>query len=161
MSLDYAQLQLAITAAKRQFSLIQAKYPAIKAYLVLSLPSGQTGIDSGPLQILAEFPGMVIGDAVKTTALDLQARIKAMEWRGTAGPEVEQLRKELERITWQFNYEETCQVEMRFHELQFDLIWALQADELVDLQLTPQTKASIRIVLGTLASFAGARGKGA
>ena len=30
----------------------------------------------------------------------------------------------------------------------------LQADELVDRELTPQTPASIRIVLGTLAAFA-------
>jgi hypothetical protein len=33
------------------------------------------------------------------------------------------------------------------------LVWKLQADELVDRNLTPQTKASIRIVLGTLAHF--------
>jgi len=34
--------------------------------------------------------------------------------------------------------------------LEYDLIWKLQTDELVDRELTPQTKASIRIVLGTV-----------
>ncbi|NLX23330.1 MAG: hypothetical protein GXY55_16890 [Phycisphaerae bacterium] len=35
--------------------------------------------------------------------------------------------------------------------MDYELIWKLQTDELVDRNLTPQTKASIRIVLGTVA----------
>ena len=38
-------------------------------------------------------------------------------------------------------------------DLKFDLVWKLQVDDLVDRDLTPQTKASICIVLGTLAQF--------
>lgn len=110
------------------------------------------------MQILGEFPCMIASDDVKTAALGLQSKIKALEWRGTTGPEIEQLRKELERISWQFNYDKTCQVELRFQELKFNLIWDLQLDELVDRQLTPQTKAFVRIVLGTLASLASAKG---
>jgi hypothetical protein len=45
-------------------------------------------------------------------------------------------------------------VELRFDHLDYALIARLQADELVDRELTPQTRASIRIVLGTLAAFA-------
>ncbi len=35
----------------------------------------------------------------------------------------------------------------------FELIRQNQSDELVDRELTPQTRASIRIVLGSLSSF--------
>lgn len=45
------------------------------------------------------------------------------------------------------------QVELRFHTLNYELIWKLQSDELVDRVLTPQTRASIRIVLGTISHF--------
>jgi hypothetical protein len=45
-------------------------------------------------------------------------------------------------------------VEIRFNDLTYDLVWKLQKDDLVDRDLTPQTKASICIVLGTLAQFA-------
>jgi hypothetical protein len=122
--LNLNQLQFAVAAAKRQFDLIRKKYPALKAkdkeaYLVMSLPSGQTGIDSSPTQILSEFPAMVVDD-------------------GTPGPK----------------YDEKTQVEIRFNDLKFDLVWKLQVDDLVDCNLTPQTKASIQIVLGTLAQFA-------
>ena len=42
------------------------------------------------------------------------------------------------------------QIEIRFHVLRYALVWALQSNPLVDRELTPQTRASIRIVLGTL-----------
>lgn len=38
-------------------------------------------------------------------------------------------------------------------DLDYALIAHLQADDLVDRELTPQTRASIRIVLGALAAF--------
>ena len=40
-----------------------------------------------------------------------------------------------------------------FQSLDYELIWKLQIDELVDVCRTPQTKASIKIVLGTLWGF--------
>jgi len=42
-------------------------------------------------------------------------------------------------------------IEIRFKELKYDeVIWPLQQDPLVDRLRTPQTRASIRIVLGTI-----------
>lgn len=60
---------------------------------------------------------------------------------------------ELERACAQLEYDGQCQVEIRFSELKYELVWMLQGDELVDRKLTPQSKASIRIVLGTLDRF--------
>lgn len=54
------QVQIAVAAAKRQFDLIRKKYPDLQAYLVLSLPGGQTEVGSSPKEILKEFPSMVM-----------------------------------------------------------------------------------------------------
>ena len=73
--LNLEQLKTAVAAAKRQFGLIRNKYPELKVYLVLSLPGGQTEIDSSPAQILKEFPAMGVDDSDKTAALDLQSSL--------------------------------------------------------------------------------------
>ena len=151
--LNLEQLKAAVAAANRRFDLIRKKYQGLKAYLVMSLPSGQTGIDSAPTQILSEFPAMVVDDDAKTSALVLLSRIEKSELQAITGPETERLKEQLDRLAPQLKYDEKCQVEIRFNDLTYDLIWKLQVDDLVDRDLTPQTKASIRIVLGTLAYF--------
>ncbi len=62
---------------------------------------------------------------------------------------------ELERIGQLLEFDSATQVELRFRELKLNLVWQLQRDDLVDVALTPQIKASICIVLGTLGKFAG------
>jgi hypothetical protein len=154
--LNFDQLQVAVAAAKHRFDLIQKKYPNLKArlptgqaasYLVLSLPGGQAGIDSSPIQILDEFPALVVDDSVKANALNVRERLASAT---ATGPETEQLKKQLGQLATQLKFHEQCQVEMRFNDLKYDLVWKLQADDLIDRSLTPQTKASIRIVLGTI-----------
>ncbi len=151
--LNFDQLQDAIAAAKRRFAMVRQKYPHLKASLDLSLPAGQTGINSGPLQILNEFPATVIDDSAKAALLSLLSR--QPEDKTSANPS-RQTREQMDHLASQLKYDGKCQVELRFHELNYDLVWQLQADDLVDRNLTPQTRASIRIVLGTLAHFAGA-----
>ncbi len=149
--LNLDQLQSAVAAAKRRFALIRKKYPDLKAYLVLSLPVGQTGIDSSPTQILDEFPAMVIDDGAKAALLNL----RSLQSEAKTNPEAERrMREQMDQLASQLTYDEKCQVEIRFNDLNYDLVWKLQADDdLVDRSLTPQTRASIRIVLGTLAYF--------
>jgi len=156
------QLRVAVAAAKRHFDLIRKKHPDLDAklwngdpvsFLVLSLPGGQTGINSSPTQILREFPAMVVDDDAKTSALVLLSRIEKSELQAATGPETERVREQLDRLASRLKYDEKCQVEIRFNDLKFDLVWKLQVDDLVDRDLTPQTKASICIVLGTLAQF--------
>lgn len=43
-----------------------------------------------------------------------------------------------------------CRIEVLWNDLDYDLIAQMRVDLLVDLKLTPQTRASIRIVLGTI-----------
>jgi len=156
----FEQLQTAVAKAKRHFGLLRDKYPDLRAYLVLSLPAGQTGIDSGPQQILAEFPAMIGDGPAKAEALALSSALRQLDWRIAANPKSadlaskrEQMSKRLAQLLSQFTYVSHCQVELRFTDLNYDLIARLQTDDLVDCELTPQTRASIRIVLGTVATF--------
>jgi hypothetical protein len=96
---------------------------------------------------------MVVDDNAKTSALNLLSRLKLLESEATAGPETERVKTQLNQLALQLKYDGECQVEIRFNRLNYDLIWKLQVEDLVNRNLTPQTKASIRIVLGTLAQF--------
>lgn len=158
--ITHNQLQIAVAAAKRQFDLIRKKYPDLQAYLVLSLPGGQTGIGSTPKEILKQFPSMVMDSPEKHRALPILSRLEMLEWKIIRTPkddalltERKQLSDELAPLLVTLRYDSDTQVELRFQHLNYDLIGRLQADELVDRVLTPQGKASIRIVLGTLNHF--------
>ena len=151
--LNYEQLQMAAHTASQHFKLIRQKYPAIKAYLVYSSTAGQAMLGSSPAQILDEFQAMISDDANKTKAQPLLERSKI-----DSLPSSEKMRvnEELAKIGRLFKFDSQSQVELRFSELNYQLIWQLQTDELVDRQLTPQTKASIRIVLGKVDQFTNA-----
>ena len=147
--LNYDQLQVAIAAAKQQFDLLQKKHPNLKAYLVLSSPGGQIDLESPPKQILSEFPAMVVNDTAKTKALKLMAQVKAAQ----TDSEKERLEKQLDQLAVELKYDGNCQVEVRFKNLNYDQVGTLQVDDLVDRNLTRQSKSSIRIVLSTLSRF--------
>jgi len=155
--LNFDQLHVAVAAGKRQFEMIRKKYPDLKAYLVCSLPGGQAGIDSPPTEILSEFPAMVVDDDAKTNALDIMSRLKGLEGQSKTGPETErlvkQLMEKLDQLALRLRYDAQCQIEIRFSKLDYDLVWKLQVDDFVDRNLTAQSKASIRIILGTLSQF--------
>jgi hypothetical protein len=150
--LNFDQLQTAVAAANRHFSLIRKKYPDLKMYLVLSLPSGQTRIGSSPKEILKEFPAMVVKNAAKALILDF---LKTPESKDASDAEKKRLKDQFENLASELSYDGNCQVEIRFDAFEYESLWQLQSDELVDRSLTPQTRASIRIVLGTISQFAG------
>lgn len=151
--LDFDQLQAAVTAAKQRFELIQKKYPELKTYLVLSLLGQQVEIDGSPKDILTKFPAMVVDNEAKIAALDTLSRIERLEWRGDTGTETQLLMKTLDQIVPLLRYLAKSQVEVRFKDLNYELVWKLQTDDLVDHNLTARSKTSIRIVLGTLSQF--------
>ena len=150
--LNYDELQTGVAAANRHFALIRKKYPEPKMYLVLSLPSGQAKIGSSPKEILKEFPTMVVNDAAKALILDF---LKKPEPKDATAAEKERLEEQFANLADELGYDGNCQVEVRFDAFEYELLWQLQSDELVDRALTPQTRASIRIVLGIISQFVG------
>ena len=152
--LNLSQFQDALAAANRQFAEIRKKHPDLRGYLVLSLRCGQTELDSELAYSIREFPSLLLDNSAKTKTLELIKKLKPKE---STKPKQIQLKAELKDLAKDLEFDGSVQVELRFHDLDYDLIWKLQSDELVDHELTPQTIASIRIVLSTLNHFEGNR----
>ncbi len=148
--LNLNPFQEALAAANRHFAEIRKKYPTLRAYLVLSLRGGQTKLDNELVDSIREFPSLLRDNTAKTKTLELIKKLKPKE---STKPEQIQLKAELKDLAKDLEFDGSVQVELRFHDLDYDLVWKLQSDELVDQALTPLTRASINIVLGTLSTF--------
>ncbi len=145
--LNLSEFQEALAAANQHFTQIRKKYPILRAYLVLSSRGDQTKLDGELADSIREFPSLLLDGTAKTQTLELIKKLKPKE---STKPEQIQLKAELKELMQDLEFDGSIQVELRFHDLDYDLIWQLQSDDLADRELTPQTRASINIVLGTL-----------
>lgn len=148
--LSLGEFQEAIAAAKRQFLSIREKYPNLRAYLVLALRGSQIEIDSPLRKMIKEFPAVLAAGAVKNKMLKL---LKEPQPEKPTDAEKKAWEDRFQTLAKELEFEGETQIEIRFGNLDYDLVWMLQADELVDRILTPQSRASIRIVLGTILSM--------
>ena len=144
------QLKVAAGAACEHHALIRKKYPKLDAYVVFSIPGAQTSIYSSAREILKELPAMIVDGVAKT---EFKAFFKQPEPKDPTEKQKKEIKEEFDRLSSRLCYQSTAFVELRFGNLDYDLIDQLRSDELVNRELTPQTKASIRMVLGTVASF--------
>ena len=150
-TLDHDQFQAAVKAARERFSQLRQKHPTLKGYLVLAIPGKQTGIGSSAKEILGDLPALIVEDAAKAA---FQQHLKSPPPKDAAEKTKKEWDERYEEHVAELKYNGGVCVELRFDNLDYALIAILQTDELVDRELTPQTRASIRIVLGTLAAFA-------
>jgi len=148
--LSYEQLRQVAQRAEQHFGKLKERYPKIKAYLVFSLPGYQTGVRSAGGEILKSVPGMVIDDHANSA---LRKHLKSRPGKDAKKSEVKAWEDEFAILESALSYNMEARVELRFNHLDYKLIGELQKDSLVDQNLTPQTSASIRIALGTVADF--------
>ena len=159
-----------IDQANITFKKIMVNYPGLLGYLVFSSPYGQCGLTGDPLQILKEFPDMISDSEAKNNVMKLLETIRELEnkyaARGNLSVEVQTkidkashlLNADVKRI----EFKEDTFIEIRFKtdrllrifKMELELIFKMQKDPLVSQEHTPQTQASIRIVLGTLIELA-------
>lgn len=146
--------------ANNIFKSIMDNYPALKGYLVLSSRHGQCELTGYPLKILKELPTMISESEFKDKGIELFETIQGLE------AELKSSSRENTKATIQKNIEKASHlldaslekiafngdtfIEIRFSRPILDLIFKMQKDPLVSQIHTPQTQASIRIVLGTL-----------
>lgn len=150
-TLDHDRFQAAVKAARDRFALLKAKHPTLKSYLVLCIPGKQTGIGSSAKEILGDLPALIVDDAAKTS---FQQHLNSSPPKEAGEKVKKEWDERYEELVAELKYNSGVSVELRFDNLDYALIARLQSDELVDRELTPQTRAYIRIVLGTLAAFA-------
>jgi hypothetical protein len=149
-TLDPDQFHSAVAAAKERFAVIRMKYPSLKGYLVLSVPGKQAGIGGSVRELLKDLPALIVNDEAKS---NLQDHIKNPPEKEDSEALRKKWQAKFDELARDLNYDGSVRVEIRFDDLNYELISHLQSDELVDRELTPQTRASIRIVLGRLSSF--------
>ena len=143
-------LEAAVAASQGILAKLQSEYPDLRAYLVLAHRSQQTDLAPNPIQVLENADQMVVDNAAKRETLRLLAELKTLESTSANQKETQQLSKALAARERELKIVPEVQVEIRFHVLRYALVWALQESQWIDRKLTPQTKGSIRIVLGTI-----------
>lgn len=176
--IDHPRFMKTLAAAKNQFTLLKQKHPGMKAWLVISSPAGQTNLDNDPVTMLGELPRLFHHNpattAIPSIARDLDrakaskreqesGRLKKLKpkeklaiERGLAqlADRIASLEAQIGPLVSSLMFDGNFLIEIRFRELDYDLLRKLRNDPLTDRGLTPQTGASIRIVLGTISGFA-------
>ena len=122
----------------------------MKAYLVLALRGKQTEDLHDWESILRTFPHF-ISDGPYADAL--QQMIRAPKPKDLSAEELAHHSNRFQQYAETTTYQPDALIELRFHDLDYPLLDQLRLDPLVDPTLTPQTRASIRIVLGELWVF--------
>lgn len=151
-------LERAVKAAKQILKSLSEKYESgglfkeLKPWLVFSSRLGQVEIDASFEKQITEFPEMFVDDTSKAAALEILKKIKASQ-RGSGGKELQTLSTQLAKLKSDVSYLADVTIALRFTSLVFELIWLLQRDPLVDRNLTPTRKASIRVVIGTIGNL--------
>lgn len=152
--MNATQLKFAVDKSNELFARIKQKYPDLDGYLVFSSLYGQCGLTTNLADILKSFPQMVVDSKHKIKGLQLLQKINDIEAENkqnvTNQKSTEKLRQQLDEIVKNREVKEDTFVEIRFKVTDYDIIFELQKDDLVSQEHTPQTKASIRIVLGTV-----------
>jgi hypothetical protein len=144
--LNGKQLEVSVANARRIFKELERKHPTLDGYLVFSSRKGQAGIDSDPESIIELFSAMVVDSSEKKRCLEILGEIKRM----SKAIDISSLKGELGSRAKALRYKGDVRIEIRFNRLDYKLIWELQRNSLVDRGKTPQSKASIRVVIGTL-----------
>ena len=136
-------LRKIVTLAQQRFASLKNKYPYLQGYLVFAAHGRQTRADNSLDEIFKEFPAMFVPDENFFNLSQLIPTIRNKEQQ-----------KKAHKLYAKLKFNTNVNIEIRFNKLNYELIKKLQQDPLVNQKLTPQTAASIRIVLGTIAEFA-------
>lgn len=146
-------LESAVAASREILAKLKSEHPDLEAYLVLAHGGQQTDLTTDPIHVLENADRMVVDDDAKRDALRLLAQRNKLESAGANERVVQPVGKALAARGRDLRFRPEVQIEIRFHTLRYALVQAFQANRLVDRQLTPQTRASIQIVLGNLAGL--------
>ncbi|MBM4270867.1 MAG: hypothetical protein FJ139_01715 [Deltaproteobacteria bacterium] len=167
------EFEVAIENAHAVFKEIREKYAGLSGYLVLASPHGaspwgQCILTCDLTKLLEEKDDKDEEKAVRNMIHDSPYKEKAVELikliskyekskksdfgktKEKAAREIEKALKNLTTFLEKLEIKEDSLVEIRFDRLLYDLIFELQKDPLVSRKYTPQSRASINIVLGTI-----------
>ena len=153
----------AIEKANNLVKKISCKYAdmaGMKGYLVLSSIYGQCRLTDDPLTILMNFQTMIFESEYKGKGIEMLRTMQDIESKSryaSRGKMKKEFREKIKKTTLNLNanlnkieFKEDTFIEIRFELPILNVIFKLKKDPLVSQVHTPQSQASIRIVLGTL-----------
>lgn len=146
--------------ANARLKKLREKFPSLGIHAVLARGGCQIEMGTDFPVMLKGFPGL-FGDTPER--MEMMALLSGKEKGGKAkklstkerNEKAEIKRKRLGELFALLLLDGRVRVELRFRNLDYARIWELQQDDLVDRRLTVRSKASIRVVLGTLAGLSG------
>jgi hypothetical protein len=150
MNYTWKQFEEVTAYVRAGFNGICEKYRPLSPCLVFASPYGQLEYDAHPRSILADFPWMVADTEAKMQALRIAQQRNRLASGTPFCRKADALDAKLDEQLARLTYRGEVNFELRFGRLVYDLIWQLQQDPLIDRELTPLTRASIRIVVTTL-----------
>jgi hypothetical protein len=155
-----SELTAVLEKASGIFKELMSYYPGLKGYLVFSSPYGQCVLTSDLKEILKDFPEMIHDSIDKKRGIELIGKIQdfetdkkdsySLKMRDEITKKIVKAQHDLELVLDKLDVQEDIFIEIRFSNPLPDLIFKMQKDPLVSQEHTPQTNASIQIVLGTL-----------
>lgn len=154
-----SELNIPFANAQNIFRRLKSKYPTLDAYIVVGTQYGQTEPVPDGFKFLEHIPSAFVDSLERKEALILYDTYKELSRRNRDLKNAfikslsDQCRDRLALLLSTMEIMESVQLQLRFGDLDYDLISILQSDSLIDQALTPQSRGSIKIVLGTLSSL--------
>lgn len=168
--MNVEQLRLVVDEAGTITKEIKNNYPKLTCYPVFSYLAGQCDLTANTREILRKFPDMLHDSEEKNNAVIIIHMIAELEAKLKQANEIKNATirnnkiasltsnlqaqiPELNQLTDSLDIRGAIFVELRFEKPILEEVFRLQSDPIVSQRYTPQTKASVRIVLGTVADI--------
>lgn len=152
-------MSIPISNAKEILTKLKSKYQTLDAYIVLGSQYGQVEPVIEPIKLFEHIPSAFVDSLERKEALILFDIYQELNRRNRDLKNTflrtltDQCRQRLDIVLANIEIIDSTQLQLRFGQLDYDLIGRLQMDPSVDQVLTPKSRASIKVVLGTLASL--------
>lgn len=128
------QLMTAIELIEPVVRELKRDYPTLMPYAVMTHSGADAAIPDRISSLLQKIPEAFVDHETKKIARALVSKNHPLP----------------QELIQALKIKPDCCLEIRFQHLDYPQIWRMQTDPRIDLTRTPQTKASIRIVLGVL-----------
>lgn len=135
---------------------LKSKYSNLDAQLVITSGYGQSDLTTDGLILFDRAASMFANSIERKELLILFDVHKDLLRRNSDLKSVfiktlvSQIHNRIDALLAVSEIVETSQIELRFGQLDYELIAQLKKDPLIDQELTPQTRASIKVCIGTL-----------
>jgi hypothetical protein len=156
--IDHTRFQQAVSKALARLKIIKVKYKPLQPYLAFTAGGKQMDFTTDVGQVLESLPVMVRDSPEKTKGCELIMALKKIDVKDEKKSKAK-LISELQALSPKLHCIGIAQIEVRTQTLRHSLIRKLKKDPLIDRELTMQSDASIRIVMGTLDTLAGSKAK--